>query len=221
MSDTPNLTPETETPQPEVTPAEPKEPTPPAVDYEKKFAESTKENQLLRERLAAEERARQELTKEPTDSEYRAAFPEWDALGDSEKADKRRLYNAERTAQKAAQIAQELKDERERNTSIELALASHTALQGREQAFRQYALKPQYKNVPLEVLVDAFLGKNPEPPVPTPADKRPGLLSGTGGPKEAPKPKTLNPEELKNLRLSDPRAYQDYLKTHPIEDIEI
>lgn len=214
MSDAPNLN-ETEKPQPEVTPAEPK-PTAPQVDYEKKFAESTRENQLLRERIAAEERVRQEQTKEPTDSEYRAAFPEWDALDDSQKADKRRIYNAERAALRAQQGIQELKDERSWNTSIELAIAANSALQGREQAFRQYASKPQYRNVPSDVLVDAFLGKNasPEPSKPTP---RPGLETGTGGPKTPEKPRTLDGDQLRALRKTDEKAYVEYIRTHDID----
>jgi hypothetical protein len=218
MSDVPNLPPETDQVPPVATPpAEPpKEPTPP-IDYEKKFAESTRENQLLLQRLAAEEKARQELTKEPTDSEYRTAFPDWDILDDAQKADKRRIYNAERAALAARQDIAEIKEERARNTSIQLVISSTPALQGKEQAFREYASKPQYKGIPMEVLVDAFLGKQsatPEPPKPTP---KPGLELGNGGPRTPETPKTLSTEALATLRQSDPKAFQDYLKTHPIE----
>ena len=74
-------------------------------------------------------------------------------MSDTEKRLATRTLGAERTAGKAAQTAQELQAERSLNTSIDLVLASNTALQGKEQAFRQYVLRPQYKGVPMDVLV--------------------------------------------------------------------
>jgi hypothetical protein len=216
MSELPNLPTETEiVEQPTETPAEPSQQTPP-IDYEKKFAESARENQILRERIAAEEKARQELTKEPTDSEIRAAFPDWDLYDDTQKSFARRTFGAERTAANAARTAQELKEERSWNTSIELAVSSDPALQGKEQAFKQFASKPQYKNVPMDVLVAAFLQKNGQPTETKPTPK-PGLEHGNGGPRTSETPKTLSTENLAALRQSDPRAYQDYLKTHTLE----
>lgn len=219
MNDDPNLNPETDTPEPEEKPVE--QPVAPAVNYAEKFAASTRENQLLAARIAELEKVSKELTKEPTDSEYRAAFPEWDALDDSQKADKRRIFNAERAALRAEATARELKDERARATSIELAIASHSALQGRESAFKQYASKPQYQNVPIDVLIDAFIGKNPVDPAPTPVVKKPSLLQGNGGPKTPDKPKTLSGKELKQLRESDYQAWLEYTSTHDIDLDEV
>lgn len=201
------------TPEPEQPPVQP---TVPPVDYEKKFADSTRENQLLRERIAAEEKAKQESIKEPTDSDLRTAFPLWDSMSDTEKELARRTVRAERIGGNAAQLAQDLQAERSWNTSIELALASNNALQGKEQAFRQYASKPQYRGIPLDVLVDAFLQKNVTPPAPVVTPK-PGLEPGGGGPRETPKPKGLSTDELRALRTSNPKAYQDYIKTHDID----
>src|ERR1019366_5507749 len=113
--------------------------TVPPVDYAQKFADSTRENQLLRERIAAEEKARQESTKEPTDSDLRTAFPEWDLMSDTEKRLANRTLRAERIGGQAAQQVQEINSDRSWNTSIELAVASNPTLQGKEQAFRQYA----------------------------------------------------------------------------------
>ena len=217
MPDTdPNLPKETEQPKPEG-PKPEETPAAPAIDYEKKFAESSRENQILQEKLKAQEAARQELTKEPTDSDLRTAFPDWDTLDDFQKNIARRTYNSERIATRAAQTTEQLAQERAWNTSIELAVSSNTSLQGKEQAFRQYASKPQYRNVPMEVLVDAFLQKNGgEPPKPTP---KPGLEPGSGGPRTPEKPKTLSAEDLALLRTSNPKGYQDYLKMHDLSDI--
>jgi len=210
----PNLPTETEEVKPETTKPD-EQPAAPAVDYEKKFKESSRENQILHERLKAQEEAGKELTKEPTDSELRTAFPSWENYDETQKEFARRTYGAERTALNAQRIAQQMQSERAWNTSLELALSSNDALQGKEQAFRQYASKPQYRNVPMDVLVDAFLGKQGSPP-PKPTPK-PGLEPGSGGPRTPEKPKTLSTEELSKLRQNDPKAYQDYLKKHPID----
>jgi hypothetical protein len=202
----------------ETAPAQPiVEPTVPAIDYEKKFADSTRENQLLQARLAEQARVQQELTKEPTDSELRTAFPSWELMSDTEKELARRTVRAEHIGGNAAQLAQDIQADRSWNTSVELVLASNTALQGKEQAFRQYASKPQYKNIPMEVLVDAFLQKSgsaPAAPVTTP---KPGLETGNGGPRTPDKPKQISAPELSALRKSDEKAYMAYVRTHDID----
>jgi hypothetical protein len=215
MSEDPNLTPETDEIKPEIEKPTEQQPPAPAIDYEKKFADSTRENQLLRERLAAEEKARQEQTKEPTEPELRTAFPLWESMSDTEKELARRTVRAERIGGNAALEVQDIKAERSWATSIELVLASNNALQGKEQAFRQYASRPQYRNVPMDVLVNSFLqtqGTAPEPKV-TP---KPGLEPGSGGPRTTPKPAGLTMEQLAALRKSDTKAYEQYLKTHDI-----
>jgi hypothetical protein len=220
MPEVPNLPPEPEQIPQEIenNPAQP--PAAPAapIDYEKKFAESTRENQILSARLAAEEQKRQELTKEPTDSELRTAFPSWDLMSDTEKDLARRTIGAERAAKNATQFAEEQKQERSWNTSIELAASSNPALQGKEQAFSQFASKPQYRGVSMDILVDAFLQRSAPAPAPA-TTPRPGLEPGNGGPRTPEKPQTLSAEQLKLLRTSDPKEYEKYLKTHDI-DIE-
>lgn len=191
-------------------------PTVPVIDYEKKFSESARENQLLRERIAVEERARQESTKEPTDSDLRTAFPEWDVMSDTEKRLATRSLRAERIGGNAALQVQQIQAERSWNTSIELEIASNNALQGKEQAFRQYANRPQYKNVPMDILVGAFLQSQGSAPAPI-TTPRPGLETSSGGPKETPKPTGLTMEELRSLRMSSPKEYEKYIRTHDIQ----
>jgi hypothetical protein len=178
---------------------------------------------MLRERIKVLEATGKESTKEPTDSDFRTAFPDWDLVDDSQRAVYRRIYNAERAALNAQQIAAEAREERARNTSIELAISSTPALQGKEQAFRQFASRPQYKGIPADVLVKAFFGDlgtspapSPTPPAPAP-ESRPGLEPGNGGPRTPDAPKTLSAEELEILRKSDYKAYEAYIKTHEIK----
>jgi hypothetical protein len=218
----PNLLTETEEvkPETEIKPEEKVE-SAPAVDYEKKFAESTRENQLLQEKLKAQEAARQELTKEPTDSDLKAAFPSWELMDDTQKELARRTYAAERTAQSTRQIVEGQQLEREWNTNIELVVSSDPALQGKEQDFRQYASKPQYRNIPMDVLVASFLQKQGgAPPAPRTTPK-PGLETGNGGPRTPEKPKQLSADDLALLRKTDEKAYMDYVKTHDIKVDEL
>jgi len=221
----PNLTPETDTVPPVTTPEQPiVEPVvvkpEDTVDFWKqKFSDSSREAQLLAEAERVRQAAQQEQTKEPTDSELRTAFPLWEAMSDTEKELARRTLGAERAAGNASRLSQAIQDERAWNTSIELVITSDPALQGKEQAFRQFASKPQYKNVPMDVLVGAFLQKNGSAPAPTTTPK-PGLEPGSGGPRQAPKPTSLTADQLAALRTSDYKAYVEYITKHPI-DLEI
>jgi hypothetical protein len=215
MPEDPNLPTETEEVKENTQTTPEPQPTTPPVDYEKKFAESTRENQLLQAKLAEQEKARQDLTKEPTDSELRAAFPEWETLSEFEKRMAREALAAKRMAATANTSVKQMQEDRAWSTSIELALSSDQALQGKEQEFRQFASKPQYRNVPMDVLTAAFLqkaGAAPQPPAPTP---RPGLETGTGGPKTPDRPKLLSADELRTLRKTDEKAYIVYIKAHP------
>lgn len=199
-------------------PAEPAPATPP-IDYEKKFAESSRENQLLRDAETARVKAEQELTKEPTESELRTAFPEWDGLTDFEKKMARGNFTATKLAAASARKADEIASDRSWNTSIEIALTSDPALQGKEQAFKQFASQPKYKGTDMDLLISAFLQKNPSAPA-RPATPKPGLEPGNGGPRTPDKPQLLSSTDLKTLRETDEKAYLAYIRTHDISNIE-
>ena len=184
--------------------------------WKQKFSASSSEAQLLIEAEKQRKASQQESTKEPTDSDLRTAFPSWDLMSDTEKELARRTVRAERIGGNAAQLAQDIQAERSWNTSIELAIASNNALQGKEHAFRQFASKPQYKGVPMELLVDAFNSKNGVAPAPVTPPK-PGLEPGNSGPRTPDKPNVLTPEQLAQLRKTDEKAYVAYIKTHDVE----
>lgn len=202
-------------PETEIKPAQPSQPTAPAVDYEKKFKDSQRENDLLRDANQQRERTEQESTKEPTDSDLKTAFPEWDTLSDFEKKIARDNLVTKRLASSAVKTTQELTSERAWNTSIELAVSSDPALQGKEHAFRQFALQPKYRGASMELLVSAFLQKNPV--APTTTTPKPGLERGSGGPRTPEKPKLLSATDLATLRKTDEKAYFAYVQTHDIK----
>ncbi len=222
--------PEPVTPQPvsePTAPAEPEttlsvDPATQSIDYETKFKESAREAQILAARLAEfENPPRKELTNEPTDSDLQAAFPEWEIMTDTEKTLARRTFATERLTASLHEEREQEKAAQRWNTDLELTIASKPALQGKEQAFKEFAKKPTHRGAPLETLVSAFLfesSSNPSPiSPPTPA---PGLLSGNGGPREIEKPKLLSGAELKQLRETDEKGYKEYVKTHDISQID-
>lgn len=230
MSDIPNPEPRTEEqpetvtpPQPEIEPAVPPvdpntPPADPPIDYEKKFSESTRENQILQARLTEAEKARKELTNEPTDSELQAAFPEWEYMSEPERRSARFSFEASRTARQLAAEREAEKSETRWKSDIEAAIIANPDLEGKEREFAEYANKPTHKGAPMQTLVEAFLYKSGKSPAPAP---RPGLEPGNGGPKVPEKPKLLTPEDLKTLRENDPDAYRTYVATHDLSQLDI
>jgi hypothetical protein len=232
----PNLPTETDKqPEPVTTPQPVSEPTvppttpttPPAdpappIDYEKKFAESTREYQILQAQLDEERQknARRELTTEPTDSELQAAFPDWDIMTDTEKRLARETSKANRIASTLQQEREQEKAERQWTTDLELTIAQNPSLQGKELAFKEFAKKPTHRGAPLGTLVSAFLFESSSTPSPTPAPTpQPGLLPGNGGPRVPDQPKLLSGDELKQLRQTDEKAYKEYIRTHDITQL--
>jgi hypothetical protein len=222
MPEVPNLEPETEPVEPvAIEPAQPiVEPTVVKLEdtvefWKQKFSSSSSEANLLREAEAARVKAQQETTKEPTEPELRTAFPLWDSMSDTEKELARRTVRAERIGGNAALEVQEIKAKDSWATSIELVLASNNALQGKEQAFRQYASRPQYRGASMDLIVGSFLQTQGTAPAPKVTPKQ-GLEPANGGPRTTETPKGLSTDELRALRTSDPKGYQDYLKTHVI-----
>ena len=211
-------------PDPQAVPPTPEPPAPPAtapavppVDYQQKFSESTRENQVLGAKNKHLEQRIGELTNEPTESELRAAFPDWDLMSPTEQSANKRALVADRKANRALEIAQGIQAQKEFDTSIEMAITSHSDLKGREQAFREFVSKPTRRGVPMDDLVKAFLYEAGVTTAPSPTPPAPGLEPGSGGPKQTEKPKTLSGDELANLRKTNYPAYLEYIKTHPIE----
>jgi hypothetical protein len=228
----PNLPTETDAqPEPDHAPQPESEPTVPATEpatppagptAEEKFAASTRENQILTARLAAfeDEKARRELTNTPTDSDLKAAFPEWEYMSATEQRLARESFTARRTSEVLLAKENEREADTRWNTDLELSAAKYPSLLGKEQQFKQFANKKQYRGTPIEVLVNAFLhtASTATPSTPTPA--APGLEPGTGGPKTPEKPKLLTAADLKTLRETDSAAYRKYIAEHDMSQLE-
>jgi hypothetical protein len=211
--------------EPTVPPTPPLEPAAdpaqPPIDYEKKFAESTREAQILAAQLEAEraKSARRELTNEPTDSDLRAAFPEWEYMSEPEKRSATMAFKADRRSAQLEAEREAEKAERSWQNDLELAVAAHPELGAKAREFKDYASKPSHRGAPVDVLIKAFLHDTPAPPPATPST--PALEQGNGGPRTIEKPKLISPEELKTLRESDPNGYREYVKNHDLSQLDI
>jgi hypothetical protein len=192
-----------------------------------KFGESSREAQILGEKLKSlEGSSRRELTNEPTESDLRAAFPEWDSMQGWEKEAARRSFNADRIARSLAAEREQDRQRQQWNTDVEVFIAANPVLQDRSREFHEFANKPSHRGAPLDVLKDAFLQRNtstptttmtPTPQTPASEPAAPGLESGNGGPRTPDQPKQLSADELKTLRQTDERAYNNYVRTHDID----
>ena len=211
------ITPPTdETPDPQETVTAPQTtPAPQEPDYKEKFAASTRENQILQDKLKQAE-SRRDINNLPTDAELRAAFPSYDFMTDTEKELARGQLQTRRVAEQAS-LAEKRREEQERfDRELEIAITSNPSLEGKERAFKEFANKPTHRGATMDVLMDAFLHRSGTVVQPR-RDPQPGLETGTGGPREPAKPKTLSTDELKSLRETNYPAYQEYVRTHDIE----
>lgn len=213
-------------PQPSA-PADPIPPAPPAdtVDYEKKFSESTRENQILMEqnKKLQDDLKRRETTNEPTDSELQAAFPEidWELADAATKRLARETFHTRKISEALLEKENAREADAKWNRDIDFAIAKTPELDGRGDAFKEFANKPSHRGVATDILVDAFLNRTKpamDKPNPNPAPK-PGLEPGNGGPRTEEKPQVLSGAELKKLRESDGEKYREYIKTHDITDL--
>jgi hypothetical protein len=211
-----------ETPQENPQPADPPAAPAPQVDYETKFKESARENEVLRAKIAESDQRAKSLTINPTEQELRDLYPDWDNMLPSEKTLARNTLTTQRQAEKTSRELAEMRAEQAWQKDLKNAVKTFPALKGREEDFEAYVFKPTHKGVSIEALAKAFLydaTKDAPPAAPTP---QAGLeRGGTGKQDVRPKPKLLTAQELKNLREKDHRAYKDYVQKHPeVEDIE-
>jgi chemotaxis protein histidine kinase CheA len=178
---------------------------------ERKFAESTREAQIL----AAKNKTLEERQhiNQPTEDDLRKAFPTFEYMTDTEKDLARSTFVATQTAQELRQEKLQRDAEAQWNRDIETFVIADPKLQGREDEFRKFAMKKSHRGAPLDVLKGAFLY---ETPVVTPRDPAPGLEGGSGGTRE-PAKKGLSAEDLRNLRTSDYQAYLEYVKNNDID----
>lgn len=208
----PDATPEQPQAQPEVIPATPT-PAAPAIDYEKKFKESSREAQnLLAEKRQAQAQLDQLTNINITENELRALYPDWETMNDIEKRAFRETALANKKANQALNFAMGIVEQQRWNEDFAKVLKANPKLQGRDEDFKAYAYKPAHKNVPIDVLVKSFLFDLPADTPSTTPQPTPGLERGSGGLRTGnPADADVSEEVMAQLRVSDPKRYRQLL----------
>lgn len=212
--------------EPQETPTEPEETTEevkavPSPDYREKFKHSTKESQVLfaKQQKFAETVDLANQLPEPTEAELRNAFPSWEDMTETERLLAKDNYMNKKKFDLVYQATQEGKEIEAWVEKVDSFLTTdavnYSRLQGREDEFRTFALKPTRRGLDVNDLARIFLYDIEEAPKTT---KRGSLLeTGTGGNAAKPKKEYLNEKQAAYLRKHDHKKYQKYVKEGKIK----
>lgn len=217
------------TPEP-VQPVTPTTPAPkpePEIDYKKKFSESTRRNQIVESQFKELQKVLGDITKQeiPTDEEMVALVPDWEYLTDREKNGERKLVVLERRQNHMLNTFSSIAKETETYSQLEAFVGTKPQLKGKEADFYEFATDPRNTGASLEVLVNAFLFETTPivdtTPVVTPVPEvPPSLERGNPSGNMPPIPtgnQEMSEDELKLLRTTDPRKYNEMIRTGKIK----
>jgi hypothetical protein len=182
---------------------------PPQEDFKKRFAESTREAQILYAKNKKTMETIQEAGKvaEPTEDEMKVQFPDWDLMSDTEKSLSKRVYKGEKALGMITQISEESKKVDEWNGKVDTfvddpeSAQKYPKLAGREAEFKAFASKPTRVGVDFEVLVNAFSYE-----LNTGGGHKTLFNNGSGGDK--PQSTTPTAEDASTLRKTNPREWE-------------
>jgi hypothetical protein len=201
------------------------------ADYWKnKFTESSRENQLERERREQAEKRAEELSKpkEVTDDLMKQKYPDWDNYDDGVKA---ALKNTVVQEQKIAALEKgqsEYHNERKWQSQIDGFLAENDETEKivikDKDAFKKYCNKPERKGMSLDILAAAFAYEVGTTAPAQPAKKKGSMLETGSGQGATNKHKTdkkeYTAEDAKMLRLNNPKEYERLVRSGKL-DIKI
>lgn len=212
-------------------PAQPVTPTAPApapeIDYKKKFSDSTRRNQIVESQFKELQKVLGDITKQeiPTDEEMVALVPDWEYLTDREKNGERKLLVLERRQNHMLNTFTSIAKETETYSQLEAFVGTEPRLKGKEADFYEFATDPRNTGASMEVLVNAFLFETTPivdtTPVVTPVPEvPPSLERGNPSGNMPPIPtgnQEMSEDELKLLRTTDPRKYNEMIRTGKIK----
>lgn len=232
----PPVTPEPPAPEvpatPPVTPpAQPAQPTAPKgnePDYKKKFSDSTRRNQIVESQFKELQKTLGDITKQevPTDDEMVALIPDFEYLSDREKNNERKLIVLERRQNHIIGTIGKIASDTDNASKFEEFVATETRLAGKEDAFYEFVNRPNNQGASMEVLLNAFLFEEtpaiePSAPITPPSEEiPPSLERGTPSGNMPPVPTgtpEMSPDELKLLRTTDPRKYNEMIRKGQIK----
>lgn len=195
-------------------------------DWKTKHKESTREAMVLH---AKNKKIQEAITNAadlpaPTDEEMETKFANWEDMTSTEQSLARDVEHLRRQNQAINSAAQEGKNIDEWNGQVDTFLEDpHTLidnpeLEGKQDDFKIFAMKPTRRGLDFEDLVLAFNGERAK--IVKPKQKGKMFETGNGGPKDKGKVETqkLTLVESEKLRNTDYREFQKQLAAGNIED---
>lgn len=200
------------------------EDAPPPEDYREKFSASTRQNQILTSQLNELKKQIGDITKQeiPTDDEMIGilGLEEWEALSDRERNTERRFVIQDRRENARVLREQTQNKESELKNSVDdfIDLDENKDIAGMNSEFLEFVKLPKNAGASLEVLKDAFLFKKGKQNKPNKTKSPKSLLRGSSS-SGAPvrKPGEMDADELKKLRTSDPKRYNEMIRRGQIK----
>ncbi|MHA1400144.1 MAG: hypothetical protein ACTSQE_07330 [Candidatus Heimdallarchaeaceae archaeon] len=197
-------------------------PPKPDVDYKEKFANSTREAQVLAEQKKKLEEQLTELTKPKVinDDYMKDRYPDWEDMTDMEK---RFMKKQEVLDQKFADLnkkTNEFNNDRKWRTKTQEFASSpenidkYPALKSQEAEFIKFSNKPSRKGLDMDTLAKVF---SFEAGVEVKPKKKKTLFSRSSGPGKKPVKKGYSAEEVKKIRTNSPRKYNELVRTGKIK----
>lgn len=190
----------------------------PTIDYKEKFSNSSREAQILAQKLKETEALLGKLTSEniPSDEEIARTVPGYEYMSDGEKYLVKRQMAVENESRRTTLTTERKRLQDEYKQQIDTMVVSDPRLKGKEDAFREFISKPSRAGVDGETLLSAFLfDANASAPSTTTPPTRPGLARGVGGSQiNSPEQNKsgYTEEQIAFMRKNEPKKYMDLVR---------
>lgn len=206
-------------------------------EVEEEVAPSKEEKQVLKEKLSASARENQKIyaknrvinqaleeadeIPEPTEEELEKEYKDWDSATEFEKISLKEALISKRWRAKISEAKEQATKIEKWNDSVESFiddpknLIEYPDLEGKTEAFKEYATQESSNSVPFNILVSAFLHQHASSNKP---HKGKMFETGSGGPNETPRLNNgmLTIEQGAKLKQQDYAKYREYLKAGKI-----
>jgi hypothetical protein len=186
--------------------------------FKRQFKASSRQNQKVeaKNRVLNKALADAEDVQEPTEDELIQEVSDWDVMSDNERKLAKEAVINRRWRETISQAKNQAKKIEKWNEEVEeyindpKVLNDKPELEGKENDFIEFATKDENNNVPMNILVSAFLH---DYSTTKKVNKGRMFEKGAGGEKERIEPKgdTINLEEAERLRKTDYPKYKEKL----------
>lgn len=193
-------------------------------DYKKKFAESTREAQVLssKNKKINEAIAKAGDVVDPTDKELLKEFPEWEEMSDFERKIAKDGFVNKKRFEAITESTKGFKDIDKWTKKVDgfmddpITLTNYPGLEGKEESFKLFSTKPTRRGVDFEDLVSAFLYEEDSKPK---VGKGQMFETGSGGLNEKPQQKVdkITLDESIKLRNNNYKKYLQYVREGKID----